>query len=66
MKTFEEILKEINLLEKKSLKLSQSRLALMIQLKSVCPHTEIIDYYDSQWPSSTHVRYCKLCKSEDV
>ena len=38
----------------------------MLNLQEYCPHEDIADYYDTEWPNSVHVRYCKLCKSENV
>jgi len=66
LKTFDEILKEMDSLEKKSTKISEKKFALITELQKVCPHEDIVDYYDTEWLRSTHVRYCKLCKSENV
>ena len=60
----EQILKDIDKLDKKFAKLNQDRKMLMTALQAVCPHSEFAEYTDHDYPNVYRVRYCKLCKKD--
>jgi len=64
IETLNEVLTSINLLEEESNKLSKDKKTLMLELQKVCPHDDITDFFDYDYPHTYHYRYCKLCKKD--
>jgi hypothetical protein len=61
LKKLEEILKNIEIINKKINKLNQTKKGLKLELQNVCLHDDIKEFYDYDYPKTYYNRFCKIC-----